>query len=328
MFDRQSGAGAKSARDHDVAGTAVPGKQTRVGVEPTDEEAVDKAEATPAGPAAPEGAAKAGPDGGAVASPLDGGTPTPAPGPTGTPAPSTTPTGPGASIAGSFSATRIAHPSAPVFGEVSWNAHEPTATYAAYRDGASWRFRLESLALRVPVGVAGGTRRDVPSASAATVTAASWRRVASDLTPGGGTPNRSPRTQYWAEDLTWRHELFHFNEFNTFLRTSFTSFETTIEAATYVEAATATDSEAAALGRKAGDLRTRLLAAWNQAKTNMSPSMEDRAYDDGVAAYTARATAVRYARPPRAGRERVGHDATLRTKSDGDLGSRLEQAGF
>ncbi|MEJ7596645.1 MAG: hypothetical protein WKG01_01945 [Kofleriaceae bacterium] len=288
MFDQRNGAGAKAARDQDARGGAVPGKQTLVGQEPMDEEAADLAGPAAAGPASQEA-----PIGGAVANPLDGGTPAPTPGPTATPAPTTTPTGPGASIAGSFSATRVAHPTAPVFGEVNWNAHEPTATYAAYRDGANWRFRLESLALRVPVGVAGGTRRDVPSANAATVTAATWRRVASDLTPGGGTPNRSPRTQYWAEDLTWRHEVFHFNEYNTFLRTSFTSFETTIEAATYVEAATATDTEAAALGRKAADLRTRLLAAWNQAKTNMSPSMEDRAYDDGVALYQARADAVR-----------------------------------
>jgi hypothetical protein len=226
------------------------------------------------------------------------GSPAPA---TGTPAPSGTPAGPGASIAATFNATEIAHPSAPSFGEVSWNAHEPTATYAAYRDGSNWRFRLESLGLRVPVGVASGGRTDVPSAAAAVVTSSTWRLVASDLTPGGGTPNRSPRTTYWTEDLTWRHERFHFREFNTFLRTSFGSFETTIEGTGYTEAVSGTsDTEAAALGRKRADLRTRLLAAWNQAKTNMSPGMEDRAYDDGVSAYQARADAVR----ARARRER------------------------
>jgi hypothetical protein len=181
-----------------------------------------------------------------------------------------------------------------VFGEVDWNAHEPVASYAAYRDGSNWRFRLEALRLQVPVGVASGGRTNVPSESAPVVAASTWRLVASDLTPSGSMPNRSPRTAYWAEDLTWTHELFHFSEFNTFLRTSFGSFETTIEGTGYTEAVSgATDTDTAALGRKAADLRARLLAAWNQAKTNMSPGMEDRAYDDGAASYQARADAVR-----------------------------------
>jgi hypothetical protein len=246
--------------------------------------------------AAPEGAAP---------SPHD----TPGPAPTGTPAgpaPTGTPAGPGASVASTFNATEIAHPTAPAFGEVNWNAHEPVATYAAYRAGSTWRFRLETLSLRVPVGVASGGRTNVPSATAPVVTSSTWRLVASDLAPAGGTPNRSPRTTYWAEDLTWIHERFHFNEFNTFLRTSFGSFETTIEGAGYTEPVSgASDTEAAALGRKAADLRTRLLAAWNQAKTNMSPGMEDRAYDDGVARYQARADAVR-ARARTAGWVRPG----------------------
>jgi hypothetical protein len=88
--------------------------------------------------------------------------------------------------------------------------------------------------------------------------------------------------------------VFHFNEFNTFLRTSFGSFETTIEGASYTDPVSGTsDTEAAAIGRKSADLQTRLIAAWNQAKTNMSPGMEDRAYDDGAASYQARADAVR-----------------------------------
>ena len=292
------------------AAASAPGKRTLT-------DAQDRAEdrAGPAGPApaGPEGEAEGAPAsaGPAVAAgsaaapaPLDGGTPAPTPapapgvtppsGPAPTPAPSGTPSGPGSNVAASFNATRIAHPSAPAFGEVDWNAHEPVATYAAYRDGSNFRFRLETLSLRVPVGVASGGRTNVPSATDAVVTSSTWRLVASDLTPGGGTPNRSPRTRYWAEDLTLTHELFHFNEFNTFLRTSFASYETTIEGSGYTEPASgASDTEAAALTRKTADLRTRLLAAWNQAKSNMSPSMEDRAYDDGASAYQARADAVR-----------------------------------
>ena len=229
--------------------------------------------------------------GGAVGNALGGGN---------TPAPAATPATPqgaaagkGSSVAASFTAAREAH-TPPPFGEVSWNAHEPAATYRAYVEGGVWRFRLESLALSVPVGVASGGRTDVPGANAGVVTRDTWSTIASDMTPGAGTPRRSPRTTYWSNSLTWKHELFHFAEFNSFLRTSFTSFEDTIEGSGYTEAVAASgDTEQAALARKASDLHTRLIAAWNQAKRNMSPGMEDRAYDDGVASYQALADAVR-----------------------------------
>jgi hypothetical protein len=280
----EEGAGAAADRAVPVAPAPVPEEEGAAG-------------AAPGGAPAPAPAPAAADAAVAPPKPLDGPpTPAPAPGvtPPSGPAPSSTPSGPGASVAASFNATEVAHPSVPAFGEVDWNANEPVATYAAYRDGSNWRFRLETLSLDVPVGVASGGRTDVPSATAPVVTSSTWRLVASDLTPGGGTPNRSPRSTYWAEDLTWIHERFHFNEFNTFLRTSFASFETTIEGTGYTEAVSGTsDTEAAALGRKRADLRTRLLAAWNQAKTNMSPAMEDRAYDDGAPLYQARADAVR-----------------------------------
>jgi hypothetical protein len=201
--------------------------------------------------------------------------------------------GPGESVADAFNATRVAHPSAPAFGQVAWNSHEPVASYTAYLDGEDWRFRLTSLALDVPVGVNAGGRTDVPGANHAVVTADTWETIATDLAPAGGAPNRSPRATYWAEDLTWRHESFHFDEFNTFLKASFRSFETTIEGGGYREACREGDTSEDAVARKSADLKARLLAAWNQAKRNMSPGMEDRAYDDGVAEYQARADAVR-----------------------------------
>ncbi len=264
------------------------------------------ADSTAAGPR--DGGGTGGPTPGPAPTP----SPTPGPGPTPTPtgggtpgatpaAPGATPgtTGPGTSIAAAFNANRVAHPSAPAFGEVNWNANDPVATYDAYLDGSNWRFRLTSLSLDVPVGVASGGRTDVPSAADAVVTDSTWEDIADDLEPGGGTPNRSPRSTYWAEDLTWVHEIFHFDEFNTFLQTSFGSFETTIEGSGYTEAQQTGDAPADAVTRKSSDLETRLLAAWNQAKVNMSPAMEDRAYDDGAPLYQARADAVR----ARAGRE-------------------------
>lgn len=186
------GGSVQSARDEagPVSRGPGPGKRTLTEAQPLD--------APPTVAMAPDGVD----DGGPAPAPTPGPAPTPAPTPS--PTPSGTPSGPGTAVAASFNATRIAHPSAPAFGEVSWNAHEPTATYATYRDGTNWRFRLETLALRVPVGIASGGRTNVPSAAAAVVTASTWRTVASDLTPSGATPNRSPRTTYWAEDLTHR----------------------------------------------------------------------------------------------------------------------------
>jgi hypothetical protein len=198
------------------------------------------------------------------------------------------------SVAGRFKAKRIAYPGVDPFGGVDWNAHEPVARYSAYRVGPRWWFALKRLRLRVPVGVASGGRTHVGGASAGVVKAGTWKKIESDLRPAGGSPNRSPRERYWARDLTWKHELFHFREFNKFLRTSFRSFESAVEGAGFATGVVGkNDTAGAALKRRKGDLHDRLIAAWNQAKTNMSSGMEERAYDDGVPAYRARANAVR-----------------------------------
>lgn len=222
-------------------------------------------------------------DGTSLASPV----PAPADGPS---APLDGPTN--ASVAGSFLATRYAFAS-PAFGKVAWNTHEPLATYSAWLDGSDWRFRLDTLSLRVPVGVAGGGKTDISGANSAEVKRTTWSTVESDLRPSGAAINRSPRTTYWAEDLTWIHEIFHFDEYNGFLKTTFTAFETEIEGPGYTESKQAGDTNVDALARKQPNLKTKLLAAWNKAKTDMSPDMEKRAYDDGAASYTARADAVK-----------------------------------
>ena len=56
-------------------------------------------------------------------------------------------------------------------------------------------------------------QHDVPSETAPVLTAANYRTAVSDLTPNmsdeGGRP---PRTQFWAQDLTERHEQLHARE--------------------------------------------------------------------------------------------------------------------
>ncbi|PCI42908.1 MAG: hypothetical protein COB51_12240, partial [Moraxellaceae bacterium] len=109
--------------------------------------------------------------------------------PTSSPAPADGPSTPldgptNSSVAGSFLATRYSF-AAPAFGQVAWNTHEPLATYSAWLDGSDWRFRLDTLTLKVPVGVADGGRTDITGASSAEVKKTTWSTVESDLRPGG-----------------------------------------------------------------------------------------------------------------------------------------------
>src|SRR5690606_34289375 len=54
---------------------------------------------------------------------------------------------------------------------------------------------------------------DIASETDGDITVANYTRVASDLTPNMSDLNgRPPRTKFWAEDLTLRHELVHAND--------------------------------------------------------------------------------------------------------------------
>jgi hypothetical protein len=52
-------------------------------------------------------------------------------------------------------------------------------------------------------------RKDVPSGTAPVVNATNWPDIKKDLTPDKDPPYMSPRKEYYSQDLTERHEIFH-----------------------------------------------------------------------------------------------------------------------
>ena len=140
--------------------------------------------------------------------------------------------------------------------------------------------------------VAGGGKQDIASESDPKITQANYPSVVSDLTPsaaevhGGGVDllkNQPPRAHFWAQDLTTDHELFHAGENEKFGR------EGAIEARDWLDGQTAQnlDQVEALVGRASARIAQSI-------KTAMQPpAVEQRAYDDGAAAYTARARAIK-----------------------------------
>ncbi len=122
-------------------------------------------------------------------------------------------------------------------------------------------------------------RIDVPYFAAPVVTATTYPKVASDLKPNmssdGGRP---PRTQYWAKDLTERHEQFHANE-----RTGKYGKAAFEFAKAWLAAQTAsTAEEAKGLADKVPD---KMFESYN---ASFVPGKENRAYGDGAIAYRVR----------------------------------------
>jgi hypothetical protein len=60
-----------------------------------------------------------------------------------------------------------------------------------------------------PWGTRDEGRTDVPSATDSVVTAKSWPKIKSDLTPIDDPPFSSPRDKYYSKELVEKHELFH-----------------------------------------------------------------------------------------------------------------------
>jgi hypothetical protein len=126
---------------------------------------------------------------------------------------------------------------------------------------------------------------DLPSDAAPGLTQANYPQAASDLTPNmsdlGGRP---PRRQFWAQDLTERHELFHADERRRFGGQSVQNAQNWLNTQTVPNQAAVT----VLLGQ-----------AWNNqvraflARVMANPGKEQRAYADGAATYTARADAIR-----------------------------------
>lgn len=132
--------------------------------------------------------------------------------------------------------------------------------------------------------VAGGTDTDISSETDPDITQANYSNVVSDLTPDMSDENgRPPRTQFWAQDLTIRHERFHAQEDFNFGR------QGVGQAQTWLNAQTA--ANVGAVNAMVQQVPARVA---NTVATGMAfPGLEERAYGDGAPAYLARATAIK-----------------------------------
>jgi len=94
---------------------------------------------------------------------------------------------------------------------------------------------------------------------------------------------RPPRTQFWAQDLTERHERFHANErANTYGRPAFEFAQTWLGTQTAAD-----DAGVTTLVNQVPDKMRESYA------TSYTPGKESRAYGDGAPSYRARADAVK-----------------------------------
>jgi hypothetical protein len=94
---------------------------------------------------------------------------------------------------------------------------------------------------------------------------------------------RPPRNQFWAQDLTIRHERFHAQEDFNFGGQGVTSAQAWLNTKTAGNVAAARSLLNQVPGRVA-----------NTVATGMAfPGLEERAYGDGAQAYLARATAIK-----------------------------------
>jgi hypothetical protein len=149
-----------------------------------------------------------------------------------------------------------------------------------------------SLHIAVPWQVGSSGRTDIPSPEAAAITQKNYQTVVDDLTPPaksgavGGLilhAGQPPRTQFWAEDLTIKHEEFHAAEDVKFGR------EGADRAQKWLDRQTAQDANEVGthLDKVPG-----IAARWIDTKV-VKPASELRAYADGAADYQERADAIK-----------------------------------
>ncbi len=130
-------------------------------------------------------------------------------------------------------------------------------------------------------------KTSIASATDPALTAANYTRAASDLTPDMARQNgKPPRTRFWAQDLTLRHEKFHSDERRRLNRAGATQAQAWLNTQTAASAA-----EVATLVAQVPD---RVITA-SQAAVGTLDEKESRAYGDGAPLYKARADAIRTA---------------------------------
>ncbi|MEP6897724.1 MAG: hypothetical protein ABI870_04245 [Rhodanobacter sp.] len=141
---------------------------------------------------------------------------------------------------------------------------------------------------KVTFQVGSGGRADIASATDPAITQSNYPKVVSDLTPVTAASsslmkNQPPRTTFWAEDLTIRHERFHAAEDVSFGQSG------TAAAQTWLHAQTARSYDE--IGALFAPALQKVVAHVDAAMA--PPGREERAYADGAADYRARAQAIK-----------------------------------
>ena len=132
--------------------------------------------------------------------------------------------------------------------------------------------------------VTGGSDTDIASETDSAITQSNYSTVASDLTPDMSDENgRPPRTQFWARDLTIRHERFHAQEDFSFGGQGTTAAQSWLNG----QAAADVAGVNTLLGQVPGRVANTVAAGMR------FPGLEERAYGDGAPSYLARATAIK-----------------------------------
>lgn len=132
--------------------------------------------------------------------------------------------------------------------------------------------------------VNGGSHTDIESENDPHITHCNYSKVASDLTPDmSDLDGKPPRKEFWAQDLTIRHERFHAQE-----RLKFGG-QGVQEAQGWLSGSIA--ANIAAVRALVNRVPARVLKTVSRSMTY--PAKEQRAYRDGAPLYLARATAVK-----------------------------------
>ncbi|MCF6256967.1 MAG: hypothetical protein L3K25_11840 [Gammaproteobacteria bacterium] len=137
---------------------------------------------------------------------------------------------------------------------------------------------------QVRSGTGPSGQADIASDSDSDITNSNYPDVVTDLTPDMSDLNgRPPRSRFWAEDLTLRHELVHANDDHSNGPAAMSTATTWLNGQT---AASVPDVNVL-LGRLPNRFAAALLAALSTADG------ERRAYGDGASSYLTRANAIK-----------------------------------
>jgi hypothetical protein len=136
----------------------------------------------------------------------------------------------------------------------------------------------------VRVGTGPGSETDIAADTDPDITANNYQKVSSDLTPDMGDLNgRPPRDEYWAQDLTEIHELFHAREYVDYGRQGLQVATNWLR--------TQSASSATEVQNLLPEAVNRIVQTINVGMAD--PGSEERAYGDGAPLYQARADSIK-----------------------------------